>query len=217
MDALKGDSPARTGSFMPPATTRRFPERPTATREARIAPPFVPSEPAPQAEAEAVQPEPQPEPQPVEAAAEPAATESTESVESEVIEIDLGLDMLVEEEGVVEPAFAVDAEAVLRELGEQAAELSQHQELPLQAFGMAAAEETSVPDFTEELPESEAQSAAGAAASPAASLAERLEQLSQQLREEHADEIVRRLAAGDRLDALLAGLLAGYLAGKSEQ
>ncbi|HEY0305549.1 MAG TPA: hypothetical protein VGC44_11255, partial [Longimicrobiales bacterium] len=74
MFGIKGDSPKRAGSFMPPATTRRLPERPVpSTREARIAPPFIPSgaQPAPEPEpylgttAEPDEPPPPPEPEPL--------------------------------------------------------------------------------------------------------------------------------------------------------
>jgi hypothetical protein len=51
---------------------------------------------------------------------------------------------------------------------------------------------------------------------PITSLAERLEKLSHRLRVDETEMIIRRLAAGDRLDTLLAGLLAGYLAGSSD-
>ena len=247
MHGLTGDPPARAGSFMPPATTRRFAERPAAREEARIVPPFVPSHVAPRresppretesaatlhAEPEMAQPEPaQAEPTllaseqeaeamapevvevpPAEAVADAAAARAVEpEVTSDEAEpIELSWESLIVEEEIVEPTFAADTDAVLSQLTDYAAELSQREEFPLEAF--------SLPDFTPPLSaEPDTQPTGEAAASPASSLAERLEKLSQRLRVEQSEEIVRRLAAGDRLDTLLAELLAGYLAGRSEQ
>jgi hypothetical protein len=115
-----------------------------------------------------------------------------------------------EGEGVVEPAFEADTDAVLEELTLHANEAVGKEEFPLDAF--------IVPEQTQHVP----TGLEGAPATPppeptaATTLAERLEKLSHRLRVEESDAIVRRLASGDRLDALLAGLLAGYLAGKSE-
>jgi hypothetical protein len=253
MHGLTGDPPSRAGSFMPPATTRRFAERSASREDARIVPPFVPSEVAPKrestpsesepaaalgAEPEMAQPEPaQPEPtqpEPAWAAAEqdaearapelvevPPAEAAAEAVESraarpeattaEAEPIELSWEsLIVEEEIVVEPTFAADTDAVLNQLSDYAAELSQREEFPVDAFG--------APESMELLAaEPDSQPGADAVLSPVSSLAERLEKLSHILRVEQSEEIVRRLAAGDRLDTLLAGLLAGYLAGRSEQ
>lgn len=246
MHGLTGDPPSRAGSFMPPATTtRRFAERPASREDAHIIPPFVPSDVVPRREStpseaepaaalgampEMAQPEPaQPEPTlaapeqevetsapeaveppPAEAAADnalaaPAFEPEARPAEAEPIE--LSWESLIVEEEVVEPTFAADTDAVLNQLSDYAAELSQREEFPLDAF--------SVPDLTQQ--RSTEPDPQPPAPSPASSLAERLERLSQRLRVEQSEEIVRRLAAGDRFDALLAGLLAGYLAGKSEQ
>ena len=213
MFGTKGDSPKRAGSFMPPATTRRLPERPvTSTRKARIAPPFIPSGGA--------QPQPTPEPEPyLEATAEPdelplapepgplgAFAPSDEAPAQPALEP--WEEVVADSEGVVEPAFEADSDAVLEEL---TAAYAPREEFPLDAF--------IVPEESQHVP----SGLEGAPATPppeptaAKSLAERLEKLSHRLRVEDSDAIVRRLASGDRLDALLAGLLAGYLAGKSEQ
>lgn len=248
MHGLTGDPPSRAGSFMPPATTRRFAERPASREDARIVPPFVPSDVAPKREStpseaeppaalgtelEMAQPEPaQPEPAwaaaeqeaearapevvevpPAEAAAEAVASQAagseTTTAEAEPIELSWE-SLIVEEEIVVEPTFAADTDAVLNQLSDYAAELSQREEFPQDAFG--AAEPMQLLSA-----EPDSQPADEPVPSPVSSLAERLEKLSHILRVEQSEEIVRRLAAGDRLDTLLAGLLAGYLAGRSEQ
>lgn len=246
MHGLTGDPPTRAGSFMPPATTRRFAERPASSEDARIVPPFVPSDVAPRrelpsseaepaaafgAELEMAQPEPaQPEPTfiaaeqeaevsapevvevtPAEAAADAveARAVDAEASPAEAEPIELSWESLVVEEEI-EPTFAADTDAVLTQLSDYAAELSQRDEFPLEAFGE---QEPTQQHRTEP----DTQPADEPVLSPASSLAERLEKLSHRLRVEQSEEIVRRLAAGDRLDTLLAGLLAGYLAGKSEQ
>jgi hypothetical protein len=115
------------------------------------------------------------------------------------------------DEGVVEPAFEVDTDAVLEALTQQASELARRDEFPLEAF--------IVPEQSQRVPSGLEPGSRPTPPDkqPITPLAERLEKLSHRLRVEDTDSIVRRLAAGDRLDALLAGLLAGYLAGKSEQ
>jgi hypothetical protein len=193
---------------MPPATTRRFPERPSSTsRDARIAPPFVPAQAAPEPEATpSVEPEASAANEPFESQldAEPAFEAAPEPEEPQD-EWDV-----LSDEGVVEPAFEADTDAVLQELTEQAAELSLREDFPLEAF--------IVPEQTQHVPSGlEGRPSTEPEPTPVSSLAERLEKLSHRLRVEETDAIVRRLAAGDRLDSLLAGLLAGYLAGKSEQ
>jgi hypothetical protein len=116
-----------------------------------------------------------------------------------------------DDEGVVEPAFEMAADELLLELTHDTDVVDRKEEFPLDAF--------IVPEQAQHVP----SGLEGTAATPpppqsaTASLAERLEKLSHRLRVEESDAIVRRLAGGDRLDALLAGLLAGYLAGKSEQ
>jgi hypothetical protein len=215
MFGTKGDSPKRAGSFMPPATTRRLPERPvTSTREARIAPPFIPSggaqpQPAPEPEpepyleanAEPDEPPPAPEPEPLGAFAPSNDAQTQPALEP-------WEEVVADSEGIVEPVFEADSDAALEEL---TAAYAPREEFPLDAF--------IVPEETQHVP----SGLEGAPATPppeptaAKSLAERLEKLSHRLRVEDSDAIVRRLASGDRLDALLAGLLAGYLAGKSEQ
>lgn len=129
-------------------------------------------------------------------------TEETEDTRWETMSSD---------EGVVEPVFEADTDAVLEALTQQAAELARKDEFPLEAF--------IVPEQTQRVPTGfEPKNATDRAEhTPLTSLAERLEKLSHRLRVEDTDSVVRRLAGGDRLDALLAGLLAGYLAGRSEQ
>lgn len=214
MFGTMGDPPKRAGSFLPPATTRRLPERPvTSTREARIAPPYIPSAaPPPQPEAELpllaaahfepVEPLPPEEP-------EPLTTSSEEPVTLETTSEPDPWD--APDEGEVEPAFSADSEALLEQLMAEGDAQPGREEFPLDAF--------IVPEQAQHVP----TGLEGAPATPpppptaTSALAERLEKLSHRLRVEESDAIVRRLAAGDRLDALLAGLLAGYLAGKSEQ
>lgn len=242
----KGDSPSHAGSLLPPATTRRFPERPSQTsREARIAPPFIPGQPrtappvptsgpvetelsepqipepelkqAEYAEPEPTGPEPT-EPEEVHAESPAEATESfgepapVESVPAPAADTDEGAllpwENTVDDQGIVEPAFLTETDAVFAQLTE--AVTTERDEFPLDAF--------IVPEDSHHVPAGMSSSAeiAPNAAEPVASLAQRLEDLSRLLRDEDTDAIVRRLAAGDRLDSMLAGLLAGYLAGKSE-
>ena len=54
------------------------------------------------------------------------------------------------------------------------------------------------------------------ASSPTSDLGERLEKVAHELRAGDADAVIKKLASGDRLDALLAGLLAGFLARPGE-
>jgi hypothetical protein len=211
MFGIMGDSPKRAGSLMPPATTRRLPERPvSSTREARIVPPFIPSG-APQPEPIHLEPERvfDLEPEPDFA----AAAEEELRLEADALSApdEWGEDAAEDGEGTVEPAFEADADAVIEELSLQVTALADKEEFPLDAF--------IVPEQAQHVP----TGLEGAPATPppeptaASALAERLEKLSHRLRVEESDAIVRRLAGGDRLDALLAGLLAGYLAGKSER
>jgi hypothetical protein len=226
MFGTMGDSPKRAGRLMPPATTRRLPERPVAsTREARIVPPFIPSESQP---ASAIESDTRierhfvadtvTEPEPLGAAAReeevpPAQDAASEPEFDAEPSLDLGPESGFQDEletwddeqgteGTVESAFAADTDAVIGELTQQ---------FPLDAF--------IVPEEAQHVPSGLEGTAATPPPehTPASSLAERLEKLSHRLRVEDSDAIVRRLAGGDRLDALLAGLLAGYLAGKSEQ
>lgn len=222
MHAFLEDEPPPAGSLLPPATTQRRYAAPTTpfTSEPRIAPPFVArptiaqplfelvedeptpeafiaSEPEPQTETELLL-ETQPAPQTFEAA--PIADDEDHRWEE-----------VLEDEGVVEPAFEADTDAVLEALTQQAQDLARREDFPLEAF-IVPAQAHHVPNGFEpgtvsEPPENQMM----------ISIAERLEKLSHRLRIEDTETVVRRLAAGDRLDALLAGLLAGYLAGKSEQ
>jgi hypothetical protein len=111
------------------------------------------------------------------------------------------------DEGVVEPAFEADTDAVFAELDQQA----RREEFPLDAF--------IVPEETRRVPAGMEGTAmpAGPEPSRVTALADRLEKLSHRLRVEDSNAMLSKLARGDRLDALLAGLLAGYLAGSSEQ
>ena len=109
------------------------------------------------------------------------------------------------DEGVVEPMFEAETEAVMAELSLQA----KQSEFPLDAF--------IIPEETQRVPSGlEGQPASQQSHTPLTALADRLEKLSHRLRVEDTTVMVRRLAGGDKLDALLAGLLAGYLAGTSE-
>ena len=231
MFGIMGDPPKRAGRIMPPATTRRLPERPAAsTRDARIVPPFIPTgspSPAPRADVEVALPlvalEPalpiaEPVAAPGDDVVEPPQTEDTfaaaEDVHSEPGDDKEQLDpwkAVPDGEGIVEPAFHDDTDGVLLELMQETAEAEQKEEFPLDAFILP--EETQhVPTGLEGAPATPPPEA-----TPANALAERLEKLSHRLRVEDSESLVRRLAGGDRTDALLAGLLAGYLAGKSEQ
>ena len=239
MFGIMGDPPNRAGTLMPPATTRRLPEQPvTFAKDARIAPPYIPSGSSPRvapAETEvAVEPTPdvvapllatEPD-EPLFTTDEPAEIDFAEPDEVDVVayeaidaweeapdldqdqDLDLELD---DDEGVVEPAFEMAADEVLLELTQDADEAGRKEEFPLDAF--------IVPEQAQHVPSGLEGTAATPPPPPSAtvSLAERLEKLSHRLRVEESDAVVRRLASGDRLDALLAGLLAGYLAGKSEQ
>ncbi len=214
MFGIMGDPPKRAGSLLPPATTRRPPERPAASlREARIAPPFIPAgnaQPQPESELE-MQPAPSFEPAiepeaPSFEAAPPQEDPAESTAEPEPWDSDID-----DDEGTVEPAFKADTDAVLAELTKHAAELDRKEEFPLDAF-IVPEQAQHVPSGLENTPTPHP-----AEPTPVTSLAERLEKLSHRLRVEETDTVVRRLASGDRLDSMLAGLLAGYLAGKSEQ
>jgi hypothetical protein len=111
------------------------------------------------------------------------------------------------EEGTVEPMFKVDTDAALAELGQQA----KREAFPMDAF--------IIPEQTKRVPSGLEGQAVPASPTPAAvtTLADRLEKLSHRLRLEETDALLRRLASGDRLDAMVAGLLAGYLAGRGDQ
>jgi hypothetical protein len=216
MFGTMGDSPKRAGSLLPPATTRRLPERPAASPgEARIAPPFIP--------AGSIQPDPEPQPQASAPIFEPPAQRETPALVASAPDQDepaadstppslAALDADIPDgEGIVEPVFQADTDSVLAELTQHADEASRREEFPLDAF--------IVPEHTQHVPSGLENGLPHGApdSTPVTSLAERLEKLSHRLRVEDTDAVVRRLAAGDRLDSLLAGLLAGYLAGKSEQ
>jgi hypothetical protein len=131
---------------------------------------------------------------------------------NEEIAEDMPWDSMSDEsnEGVVEPAFKADTDAVLEELTQHAAEMGNREDFPLEAF--------IVPEQSERLPNGmEGRPLPPAPENtPITSLAERLEKLSHRLRVDETEMIIRRLAEGDRLDTLLAGLLAGYLAGSSD-
>lgn len=108
------------------------------------------------------------------------------------------------DEGTVEPMFEADVsetEAVLASLAKAEAEF------PLDAF-IIPEQSKRVPTGLEGKPVSNHP-----APTPVTELAERLEKLSHRLRVEDSEVVLRRLAAGDKLDALLGGLLAGFLAG----
>jgi hypothetical protein len=111
------------------------------------------------------------------------------------------------EGGEVEPAFQADTDDALEDLDRQ----FRKEQFPLDAF--------IVPEETKRMPAGlEGQAVpSGPEPSQVTALADRLEKLSHRLRVEETDTIMRKMARGDRLDALLAGLLAGYLAGSSEQ
>ncbi|HET9439668.1 MAG TPA: hypothetical protein VFO52_05835 [Longimicrobiales bacterium] len=233
MHGFTEDEPHPAGSLMPPATTqRRYARPPAQSSEPRIVPPFVArptietEAPAPNAP-EAIEPvnpfEPFQPVEPIEAPSLPtpwtSAPVAEAAPEPEPLEDivpteeteDTRWEAMSSDEGVVEPAFEADTDAVLEALTQQAAELARKDEFPLEAF--------IVPEKTQRVPTGfEPKNATDKAQhTPLTSLAERLEKLSHRLRIEDSDSVVRRLAGGDRLDALLAGLLAGYLAGRSEQ
>lgn len=107
----------------------------------------------------------------------------------------------VENEGVAEPVFEEDVHATEEMLAEKAAG-----DFPLDAF--------IIPEDAQRLPTGVAdQQPTDANGSGAAvEIAARFEHVSRLLREEDVNELLRKLARGDKLDALLAGLLAGYLA-----
>lgn len=107
------------------------------------------------------------------------------------------------DEGTVEPVFKADTENALNELTQNA----KREEFPLDAF--------IIPEQTQRVPSGLEGQAVPATPTPAAvrALADHLEKLSHRLRVEEAHELLRRLASGDRLEAMLAGLIAGYLAG----
>ena len=172
-----GDETPPSGSMMPPAVTQRDSERPDARTDARMAPPFVGG----------------PAPSPQMHAAEP--------LESESMPWEAATDD--GDEGVVEPVFQADTDAVLAELSKQA----KKEEFPLDAF-IIPEQAQRVPTGLEGKPHS-----ALPEHTPLTNLADRLEKLSHRLRVEDTEIVVRRLAGGDKLDGMLAGLLAGYLAG----
>ncbi|HEY0674504.1 MAG TPA: hypothetical protein VGD27_19665 [Longimicrobiales bacterium] len=235
MHGFTEDAPHPAGSLMPPATTqRRYARPPAQSTEPRIVPPFIarPTETeAPAlAASESIEPVNPFEPflpfetvEPIEAPSLPTpwtsapvaeAAPEPEPVEETVTTgeaEDTRWEAMSSDEGVVEPAFEADTDAVLEALTQQAAALARKDEFPLEAF--------IVPEQTRRVPSGfEPKNATDKAEhTPLSSLAERLEKLSHRLRVEDTDSVVRRLAGGDRLDALLAGLLAGYLAGRSEQ
>lgn len=108
------------------------------------------------------------------------------------------------EAGTVEPMFEADVsetEAVLAKLARA------DEEFPLDAF-IIPEQSQRVPSGLEGKPVPNHP-----APTPVTELAERLEKLSHRLRVEDSEVVLRRLAAGDKLDALLGGLLAGFLAG----
>ena len=177
-----GDAPP--GSILPPATTQRVGDLPLAASDSRLAPPFV-------APSDHARSEPA-------AAAEPmqGLPRDEESMPWETMS----------DEGVVEPVFEAETEAVMAELSLQA----KQSEFPLDAF--------IIPEESQRVPSGlEGKPASQQSHTPLTALADRLEKLSHRLRVEETQVVVRRLAGGDKLDALLAGLLAGYLAGTSDQ
>jgi hypothetical protein len=191
MDGFEKETPSPNGSLLPPAITRRKSFRTSAsTQSAPLAPPYI-------AGGRAKSDVP---PAHVEAPTE--ATAKPEDVEAMIWDP-------MSDDGVVEPAFEADSESVLDSLSHQAPD--NREEFPLEAF--------IVPEQAQHVPSGLEGKPIQPHPEPTAmtSLAERLEKLSHRLRIDETDEIVRRLAAGDRLDTLLAGLLAGYLAGTSEQ
>ena len=183
MNGKSGDDTPPFG-MMPPAVTQQNGDRPDARTDARMAPPFVGG----------------PAHVPQFHAAEPAEALSAAGAhhEEDIMPWDP-----MEDEGVVEPVFQADTEDVLAQLSKQA----QKEEFPMDAF--------IIPEQTQRVPtglEGKPRTA-DPEHTPLSNLADRLEKLSHRLRVEDTQVVVRRLAGGDKLDALLAGLLAGYLAG----
>ena len=198
MDGFKEDKPSPNGSLLPPVITRRKSFRSSITQNnAPLAPPFSAG-----SRAGSVTPP-------------PSVTSSPEKIEAQAVapaEEEKSGDMIwdpTSDEGVVEPDFQADTDAVFEELTQQAEAL--REEFPLEAF--------IVPEHSDRVPTGMEGKPLPQTPEPTAlsSLAERLEKLSHRLRVEDTDAVVRRLASGDRLDTLLAGLLAGYLAGASEK
>jgi len=112
-------------------------------------------------------------------------------------------ELVFADEGVVEPVFEEDVHATEEMLAESA---RGNAEFPMDAFIIPEDAERLPTGVAEngEAPETGERSAAG-------EIAARFENISKLLREEDVNELLRRLARGDKLDALLAGLLAGYL------
>lgn len=112
-----------------------------------------------------------------------------------------------DDEGTVEPVFEADVSETEAVLAELSASARRDEEFPMDAF-IIPEQAQRVPTGLEgkPLPEQPAHT-------PVTELADRLEKLSHRLRVEDSDVMLKRLASGDRLDALLAGLLAGFLAG----
>lgn len=179
-----GDGPPRSGSPLPPAFTKHGDGRGASNGDGRLAPPFVGGP------GGIWRDEPE--------AQQPPITASSGGG---------GMPWQTPDEGVVEPAFEADTDAVLAELDQQAI----REEFPLDAF--------IVPEETRRMPAGMEGQAMPTGPEPThvTALADRLEKLSHRLRVEDTNAMLSKLARGDRLDALLAGLLAGYLAGSSEQ
>lgn len=112
-----------------------------------------------------------------------------------------------DDEGTVEPVFEADVSETEAVLAALSASARRDDEFPMDAF-IIPEQAQRVPTGLEgkPLPEQPAHT-------PVTELADRLEKLSHRLRVEDADAVLKRLASGDKLDALLAGLLAGFLAG----
>ena len=174
--------------IMPPAVTQQNGDRPDARTDARMAPPFVGG---PASGVPASVPQFQ---------AEPAETVSAAAAHREE---DIMPWEPMDDEGVVESVFEADTDDVLAQLSKQA----QKEEFPMDAF-IIPEQAQRVPTGLEGKPRT-----ADPEHTPLSTLADRLEKLSHRLRVEDTQVVVRRLAGGDKLDALLAGLLAGYLAG----
>jgi hypothetical protein len=192
MNGKSEDKTSRNGAILPPVITRRAGIRApsTASPATPIVPPFVAGKKSAPVEL------------PVEVKPPIEATVQQEANE------EMPWDS-ISDEGVVEPVFQADTDAVLEALTEQA-DAAKREEFPLDAF-IVPEEAHRVPNGMEGKPVTAAPET-----TPLSSLAERLEKLSHKLRIEDTDEVIRRLASGDRLDALLGGLVAGYLAGSSD-